>query len=114
MASAGFVVSQAGAVGRRAECAGHQTGRAAIRSSRIGAIAGFLATLLVAQWGYGLFFNIILGVAGGLLGTWLFPQIGLKISTGLVGAIITGTLGAILILFVGFLIRGVAFRGRRF
>jgi len=79
----------------------------------VGAIAGWLATIVVSQYGFGLLFNIVIGVLGGLVGTWLFPKLGISISGGFLGAVITGTVGAILILLVVFALQGVGFVPRR-
>lgn len=64
----------------------------------VGAIAGWLATMLLGHWGFGLLFNIVIGVLGGLVGAWLLPKIGLNVGSGLIAAIFSATLGAILIL----------------
>ena len=39
----------------------------------IGAIAGWLAGLLVKGGGYGLIVDIIVGIVGALIGGWLVP-----------------------------------------
>jgi len=79
----------------------------------VGAIAGWLATVLMIQYGFGLVFNIIIGVLGGLLGTWLFPKLGIILGSGILSAILTGMLGAILILIVLMLLQRIGFVRRR-
>lgn len=80
----------------------------------VGAICGWLATIIVARYGFGLAFNIVIGILGGLLGTWLFPEVGIALPAGLLGAIISGTVGAILILLIVGALQGIGFvRGRR-
>ena len=54
----------------------------------VGAICGWLATIVVGQYGFGLLFNIVIGILGGLLGTWLFPKLGIVIGRGLPGSIL--------------------------
>jgi uncharacterized membrane protein YeaQ/YmgE (transglycosylase-associated protein family) len=66
----------------------------------VGAIAGWLATVVVTRYGFGLGVNIVIGILGGLLGSWLFPKLGLAIGSGLIGSIATATLGAIVILLI--------------
>ena len=46
----------------------------------LGAIAGWLAGLIVEGYGFGLIGNIVVGIVGALIGGWLLPLIGL--STG--------------------------------
>lgn len=79
----------------------------------IGAIAGWLASVLFSRWGFGLPFNIILGVLGGLLGAWLFPQLGISLGDGLLGSILTGTVGASIILLLIFTMQRIGFVPRR-
>jgi len=64
----------------------------------VGAIAGWLATMLLGHWGFGLLFNIIIGVLGGILGAWLLPKIGVSLGSGFVNAVISATVGALVIL----------------
>jgi uncharacterized membrane protein YeaQ/YmgE (transglycosylase-associated protein family) len=70
----------------------------------IGAIAGWLAGLLVKGYGFGLFGNIIVGILGAGIASLLAPKLGLYTSsTG--GNIVASTLGALLLLFLVGLIR---------
>ena len=66
----------------------------------IGAIAGFLAGLIVKGYGFGLLGNIVVGIVGALIAGFLFPSLGLNIGSGTVGAIISATLGAVILLFL--------------
>ncbi len=80
----------------------------------IGAIAGWLATLLMNGWGFGLVFNIIIGILGGFVATWLFPSLSGALGGGLGGQILSATVGAIIILAVVFFFQRVgAFPRRR-
>lgn len=79
----------------------------------VGAICGFLASLVLGGYGFGLLFNIVIGVLGGLLGSWLFPKLGIVIGTGLLGTIVNGTLGAIIILLVVIVFQRIGFMPRR-
>ncbi len=74
----------------------------------VGAIAGWLAGQIVKGYGFGLIGNIVVGVVGAFIGSWLFPQLGLWDFPGIVGVIISATLGAIILLVVIGLIRRVA------
>ncbi|WP_095084742.1 GlsB/YeaQ/YmgE family stress response membrane protein [Mesorhizobium sophorae] len=64
----------------------------------IGAIAGWLAGLIVSGFGFGLIGNIIVGIVGAFIAGWLFPLIGFSIGGGVLAAIIHATIGAIILL----------------
>jgi len=66
----------------------------------IGAIAGWLAGLVVSGFGFGLVGNIIVGIIGAFIAGWLFPRIGFAIGGGILAAIIHATIGAIILLLV--------------
>ncbi|NNC99169.1 MAG: GlsB/YeaQ/YmgE family stress response membrane protein, partial [Gammaproteobacteria bacterium] len=62
----------------------------------IGAIAGWLAGLLMKGGGFGLLGNIVVGVIGAILGGHVFSFLGIS-AGGLLGAIATATAGAALL-----------------
>ncbi|MCB1450039.1 MAG: GlsB/YeaQ/YmgE family stress response membrane protein [Nitratireductor sp.] len=64
----------------------------------IGAVAGWLAGLLVKGFGFGLVGNIVVGIVGAFIAGWLLPRVGLFIGGGIVGAIINATIGAVILL----------------
>jgi uncharacterized membrane protein YeaQ/YmgE (transglycosylase-associated protein family) len=64
----------------------------------VGAVAGWLAGLLVKGYGFGLLGNIVVGIIGALIAGWLFPMIGISIGTGILSAIINSTIGAVILL----------------
>ncbi len=66
----------------------------------IGAIAGWLAGLLVSGFGFGLVGNIIVGILGAALASFLFPMVGFTIAGGIVGSIIHSTIGAVVLLLI--------------
>jgi len=66
----------------------------------VGAIAGWLAGQIMKGSGFGLLWNIILGIVGGLVGGWLFGELGLSAGGGLLGSIITSAVGAIVVVFI--------------
>jgi len=63
----------------------------------IGAIAGWLGGTIYKGSGLGLIGNIIIGILGSYVGSWL---LGGYLGDGWVGAILTGAIGAIVILFL--------------
>lgn len=70
----------------------------------IGAVAGWLAGILMKGGGSGILMNIVLGIVGAIVGGFLFGVVGLS-SHGLIGSIITATVGAVVVLFVVRLIK---------
>ena len=74
----------------------------------IGAIAGFLAGVVVKGYGFGIVGNIVVGIVGAVLAGALLPGLGLFSGTGLIGQIVSATLGAVALLFLISLVRRVA------
>jgi len=70
----------------------------------IGAVAGWLAGLLMKGRGFGLIGNIIVGIIGAFIGGFLASVLGLA-ATGIIGSIILATAGAAILLFLIGLIR---------
>jgi uncharacterized membrane protein YeaQ/YmgE (transglycosylase-associated protein family) len=70
----------------------------------IGAIAGWLAGLLMKGGGFGLLGNIIVGIIGAVVGGVVFGFLGIT-AGGMIGSIITATAGAALLLFIVGLIK---------
>ena len=66
----------------------------------IGAIAGWLAGLIVSGFGFGLIGNIIVGIIGAFIAGWLFPRLGFAIGGGILASIIHATIGAVILLLV--------------
>lgn len=65
----------------------------------IGAIAGWLAGQFVKGSGFGLLWNLIIGIIGSVIGGFLFGILGLA-ATSLIGSIITSTIGAVILLYL--------------
>lgn len=66
----------------------------------IGAIAGWLGSMIFTGGGLGLFGNIVVGIVGSVIGYWLLGELGVSFGTGVIAAILTGALGAIVILAI--------------
>ena len=71
----------------------------------IGAIAGWLAGLIVRGAGFGLIGNIVIGIIGALVAGWLLPQLGVNLGSGTVRDIINATIGAVIVLVILALVR---------
>jgi uncharacterized membrane protein YeaQ/YmgE (transglycosylase-associated protein family) len=63
----------------------------------IGGIAGWLAET-VTRSNMGLIANIILGVIGAALASWLFTKFGIRLAPGWIGYLISGFIGACLLI----------------
>lgn len=71
----------------------------------IGAVAGWLAGVIMKGFGFGLIGNMIVGVIGAVIGGYLFGALGVSAGGGLVGSLITAVVGAVVLLFVVRLIK---------
>ncbi|TKC86214.1 GlsB/YeaQ/YmgE family stress response membrane protein [Trinickia terrae] len=71
----------------------------------IGAIAGWLAGVLVKGGGFGLIVDIIVGIVGAFIGGWLSHVLGISLGGGMIASIITAVIGAVILLFIIRLIR---------
>jgi len=65
----------------------------------IGAVAGWLAGVVMKGQGFGILVNIIVGCVGAVLGGWLIGVLGFS-SAGLIGSLITAFIGAVVLLFI--------------
>jgi uncharacterized membrane protein YeaQ/YmgE (transglycosylase-associated protein family) len=66
----------------------------------VGAIAGWLAGVIVTGGGFGLIGDIVVGIIGAVVGGWLLPRLGIFIGGGFIGEIINAVIGAVLVLLV--------------
>ncbi|GGG96656.1 transglycosylase [Polaribacter pacificus] len=66
----------------------------------IGALAGFLAGKMMRGGGYGFLMNVVLGILGSAVGSWLFNLLGFHALDGILGDLLTGVIGAAIVLTV--------------
>lgn len=66
----------------------------------IGAVAGWLAGLIVKGFGFGLIGNIVIGILGAFIAGYIFPALNVSLGTGIVAAILHATIGAVILLLV--------------
>jgi uncharacterized membrane protein YeaQ/YmgE (transglycosylase-associated protein family) len=71
----------------------------------VGAVAGWLAGLIVKGYGFGLIGNIIVGIVGGVVAGWLLPRIGIFNIGGIGGSILYSVIGAVILLLIFGLIK---------
>jgi uncharacterized membrane protein YeaQ/YmgE (transglycosylase-associated protein family) len=77
----------------------------------VGLIAGFVASKIVNRTGEGVILDVLLGIAGAVVGGWLFHAFGMRGITGLnLYTMVVATIGAVVFLVV---YHGL-FRGFRF
>ncbi len=70
-----------------------------------GAIVGWLAGKIIRGHGFGLLWNILIGICGAFAGNFLFGLVGLA-TTNWLGQLISGVVGAIALLWLITFIRG--------
>ena len=73
----------------------------------IGAVAGWLAGLIVRGAGFGLIGNIVIGIVGAFVASWLLPQLGVRFGGTWVSDIVNATIGAVIVLVILSLVRRV-------
>ena len=72
----------------------------------VGGIAGWLAALLLKGRGLGILGNIVVGILGAFVGTWLLGKLGISVGVaGIAGDIIRAFIGALVLLILIGLIR---------
>jgi uncharacterized membrane protein YeaQ/YmgE (transglycosylase-associated protein family) len=74
----------------------------------IGALAGWLAGIVVRGGGFGLIGDIVVGVIGSFIGGWLFGLLHIARGSGFLGSVIGAFVGAVVLLLILRLVR----RGR--
>lgn len=73
----------------------------------IGAVAGYLAGIIVTGYGFGPVGNIVVGIVGAFIAAWLFPRLGFYPSGDVLAQIIAATIGAVVLLVLVGLLRRV-------
>jgi len=66
----------------------------------IGAIAGWLAGVLVKGGGFGVLVDIIVGIVGAFIGGWLAGLLGIGVGGGMIASIVTAAVGAVILLVI--------------
>jgi len=73
----------------------------------VGGIAGWLAEQFMKSQ-IGLLMNIVLGIVGAAIASWLFNMLGVSLGGGWLGYLIAGFIGACILIFAGRAIRRTA------
>jgi uncharacterized membrane protein YeaQ/YmgE (transglycosylase-associated protein family) len=66
----------------------------------VGAVAGWLAGMLVRGAGFGLIGDIVVGIVGAFIAGWLLPRLGIAIGGGFIAAVINALIGAVILLLI--------------
>ena len=66
----------------------------------VGLVAGWLAGKIVRGTGFSIIGDILVGIGGALLASFLFPKLGIHLGTGLVSEILYSAIGAVVLLLI--------------
>lgn len=70
----------------------------------VGALVGYIASLIVKGSGSGFWGDVLAGIGGSLLAGWLLPLLGIHLG-GLIGSLIASVIGAVILLLIFRMIR---------
>lgn len=73
----------------------------------IGLAAGWLGGLIVKGGGSGILMNMLIGIAGSVLGGWLFDFLGVAKGGNILWSLLTATAGAVVLLLIVNLLRNL-------
>src|ERR1700691_859903 len=76
----------------------------------VGAIAGWLAGMVVRGGCFGLIGDIVVGIIGAVIAGWLLPYLGIALGTGFIAAVIDAFIGAVILLIILRLVQRVCSR----
>ncbi len=65
----------------------------------VGAVAGWLAGLIMKGKKSGILINMLVGIAGAFIGGFTFSLLGIS-AHGLLGSLVTAVVGAVILLFI--------------
>ncbi|MGB5766710.1 MAG: GlsB/YeaQ/YmgE family stress response membrane protein [Arenicellales bacterium] len=71
----------------------------------LGAVVGWLASLVVRGGGFGLIVNIIVGILGAFVGKYIFAELGVTVGSGLTATLVSATVGAVILVVIISLLR---------
>ncbi len=66
----------------------------------VGAVAGWLAGLIMKGGDFGLLGDIVIGIIGAIIGGYLFGLLGIYLGLGILGDILSATIGAVVLLLL--------------
>ena len=72
----------------------------------VGIVAGWLAGKVVQGTGFGLVWDLIVGLIEAFIGDWLLPRLGIHLGAGIVALIVNAFIGAVVLLLILQLVSG--------
>ena len=63
-----------------------------------GLLAGGLGTFVLKGGGHGMMTDVILGLAGGIVGSWIFQALGISPGAGFFALVVVGFMGAAILI----------------
>ena len=72
----------------------------------VGGFSGWIAGQIMKGRGYGIFWNIIIGILGGYMGHFIFNSLNIATGNNTVGTLITSVIGASVLIFISGIISG--------
>ncbi len=73
----------------------------------VGMVTGWLAGKVVEGGGFGLIGDIVVGIIGAFIGSWVLRHLGISIGSGIVGLAASAMIGAISLLLILRLVRRI-------
>jgi len=73
----------------------------------VGAIAGWLAGVIMKGGGFGLLGDIVVGIIGAFVGSYVLGKLGVSLGGGMLGWIGTAVIGAVIVLALIRLVRRI-------
>ena len=71
----------------------------------VGLIAGWAAGKIMRGGGYGAAMDIVLGIAGAIVGGWIFNALGIYPGSGIIGSLVVAIVGAIFLVWLSRLLK---------
>jgi uncharacterized membrane protein YeaQ/YmgE (transglycosylase-associated protein family) len=72
-----------------------------------GAICGYVASRILGGDGFGFLGNIVVGILGGILGSWLIKEFKVPMISGAIGNFVSSVGGAIVLIVVLEILRSI-------
>lgn len=69
-------------------------------------LAGMFAGRIMRGRGYGPLADVLLGLIGGIVGSWVLGLLGINLGGGIFASLIVGTLGAVIVVYIGRFLQG--------
>lgn len=66
----------------------------------VGAVVGWVASLIVKGTGSGLLKDILIGIGGSMLAGFVLPALGISVGDSIVGALLSMVAGAVILLLI--------------